>query len=295
MNEAPWQSHAPEAFDLFDRIEALAAGAVEPALLDPVRVAVAAALAHPEEAARTPVHLATETPDPRAAVCVRFAEQFVVDVAGIDDELRGALGETLGADTFVFTQAVYVVDVFQRGRIALERLFDTGYGPARAPEAGDIWPTLEEFMRVVALGSALDPVTSELIRLRGARAHQCRVCQSRLSLRAVDAAGDASIFAADGGGARSERERVALDLSDALISQPTTIDDAMSRRIHEHLTDAEITEIVLDVVRNASNKIAVALGGDAPEVTEGIQYYDIDATGEVVADVDREVVRTATT
>ena len=100
---------------------------------------------------------------------------------------------------------------------------------------------------------------------------------------------------ADGGGARSERERVALDLSDALISQPTTIDDAMSRRIHKHLTDAEITEIVLDVVRNASNKIAVALGGDAPEVTEGIQYYDIDATGEVVADVDREVVRTATT
>ena len=35
--------------------------------------------------------------------------------------------------------------------------------------------------------TALDPVTTELVRLRGARAHQCRVCQSRLSLKAVDA------------------------------------------------------------------------------------------------------------
>ena len=52
---------------------------------------------------------------------------------------------------------------------------------------------------------------------------------------------------------------------------------------------------MLDVVRNAANKIAVALGGDAPEVTEGIQYYDLDARGDVVADVDREVVRAATT
>ncbi len=295
MTASPWQPHAPEAFELFDRIEALAAGAVERALLDPVRVAVATALVHPAEAARTPVDTTADTPDPRTAVCVRFAEQFVVDVSGIADELRGALGAALAAETFVFTQALYVVDVFQRGRIALERLFDAEYGPARAPAAGDLWAALEEFMRVVALGSALDPVTTELVRLRGARAHQCRVCQSRLSLRALDAAGDASIFEATDGGARSDRERAALDLTDALITQPATIDDAFARRVHELLTDAEITEIVLDVVRNGANKIAVALGGDAAEVTEGIEFYDVDATGEVVADVDREAVRAATT
>ena len=61
------------------------------------------------------------------------------------------------------------------------------------------------------------------------------------------------------------------------------------------MTPAEITEVVLDVVRNAANKIAVALGGDAPVVTEGVEFYDIDATGDVVADVDRDVVRAATT
>jgi alkylhydroperoxidase family enzyme len=294
MTAPPWRAHAPAAFALFDRIEAIAAATVDAALLDPVRVAVATALAHPEESLRTPVGAPSGTPDPRAEVCVRFAEQFVVDVSGIDDELRGALGVALAADTFAFTQALYVVDVFQRGRIALERLFDTPYGPALAPETGDLWPVLEEYMRVVALGSALDPVTTELVRLRGARAHQCRVCQSRLSLRAVEAAGDASIFEAVDGGARTDRERAALELTDALVSQPTSIDGACAHRLHDRLTDAEITEIVLDVVRNGANKIAVALGGDAPEVTDGIQFYDVDATGEVVADVDREVVRSAT-
>ncbi len=295
MTGSPWVPFAPEAFACFDRAEALAADAVEPALLDPVRVAVAAALLHPEEAARTPVGAPGGAPDPRAAICVRFAEQFVVDVSGIDDELRGELGGVLGADTFVFAQALYVVDVFQRGRIALSRVFDAEYGPAGTPVTGDLWATLEEFMRVVALGDALDPVTTELVRLRGARAHQCRVCQSRLSLRALDAAGDASVFAADDHGARTDREQVALDLTDALITQPMLIDADLARRVHEHLTPAEITELVLDVVRNAANKIAVALGGDAPEVTEGIQYYDLDARGDVVADVDREVVRAATT
>ena len=51
---------------------------------------------------------------------------------------------------------------------------------------------------------------------------------------------------------------------------------------------------MLDVVRNAANKIAVALGSDAPEVTDGIEYYDIDAGGDVVADVNLEAVRAAT-
>lgn len=295
MTGLPWTQHAPKAFALFDRAEALAAGSVDPALLDPVRVAVAGALVHPGESDRTPVmHAAGAAADPRVGVCVRFAEQFVVDVSGVTDELRAELGGVLGADTFVFAQALYVVDVFQRGRIALARLFGTEYGPARPPETGDLWATLEEFMRVVARADALDPVTTELVRLRGARAHQCRVCQSRLSVRALDAAGSAAIFGAHDGGARSDRERIALELTDAIITQPMTIDAPLRTRAHEHLAPAETAEIVLDVVRNAANKIAVALGGDAPEVTEGIEYYDVDASGDVVAHVDRDVVRAAT-
>src|SRR5205085_8348545 len=125
----------------------------------------------------------------------RFAEQFVVDVSGITDAHRTELAAALGDAMVPFVQALYVVDMFQRGRIALARLYGCDFGPAPAPEDGELWPALEEFMRVVALGSALDPLTTEIIRLRGARAHRCRICQSRLSVRALDAAGNESPFA----------------------------------------------------------------------------------------------------
>jgi alkylhydroperoxidase family enzyme len=294
VSDAPWRQYAPAAFDCFDRIEALAAGSVDPAVLDPVRVAVASALAHPDELARTPVSEPV-TPDPRGAAGVAFAEQFVVDVAGTTDEQRGTLGAAMGADTFAFVQALYVVDVFQRGRIALERIFATPYGEPLAPTTGDLWGTIEEFMRVVALLHALDPVTTELVRLRGARAHNCRICQSRLSLRAVETAGDEARFAADSDDATlDEHAGAALALADAVIWQPTAIDDALVTRVRAALADDEIVEIVLDLVRNAANKIAVSLGGDEAVVSEGVEFYDVDATGEVFAHVDREVVRTAT-
>lgn len=294
MSDVPWRLHAPAAFDCFDHIEAVAAGLVSPAVLDPVRRSVASALAHPEELSRSPV-AGHAPPDPRVAACLAFAEQFVVDVAGTTDQQRAALGAAMGADTFTFVQVLYVVDVFQRGRIALERTFNAPFGPAPAPAEGDLWAALEEFMRIVALLHELDPVTTELVRLRGARAHNCRICRSRLSLRAVESAGDAARF--DAGvddAARDERQRGALALADAVIWQPTAIDDALVGQVRGVLSDAEIVEIVLDLVRNAANKIAVSLGGDAPIVTDGVEFYDVDDAGEVVADVDREVVRAAT-
>ena len=44
-------------------------------------------------------------------------------------------------------------------------------------------------------------------------------------------------------------------------------------------------------MRNAANKFAVAVGGDAAQVDDGIEYFDLDTAGDVVADVDPEVVR----
>lgn len=295
MSDAPWRPYAPAAFDCFDRIEALAAGNVEPAVLDPVRAAVAAVLVHPEELARSPI-AAREPSDARARTVLEFAEQFVVDVAGITDDHRAALGAAMGADTFAFVQALYVVDVFQRGRMALERIFAVPFGPAPAPASGDLWAELEEFMRTVALLHALDPVTTELVRLRGARAHNCRICQSRLSLRAVEHAGDDALFAAEpDDAALDDHQRAALALADAVIWQPSALDAARVAQVRAALSEAEIVEVVLDLVRNAANKIAVALGGDEAVVTDGIEFYDVDATGEVVAHVDREAVRAATT
>src|SRR5262249_41083014 len=135
------------------------------------------------------------------------------------------------------------------------------------------------FMQTVARGTALDPLTSELVRLRGARVHACRLCQSRLSVRALDAAGDRAPFAAidryEASGL-SNRHKVALRLTDSLLTLPGEMDRALVDDVHAVLRPAEVTELVLDVVRNASNKIAVALGADAPQVTNGTEYFDID-------------------
>jgi hypothetical protein len=38
-------------------------------------------------------------------------------------------------------------------------------------------------------------------------------------------------------------------------------------------------ELVLDVARNAQNKIAVALGADDPNVESGVEIYDVNPDG----------------
>jgi alkylhydroperoxidase family enzyme len=286
--------HAPAACTAFDRVESLVDAAAPPSVLAAVRRAVAGALAHPEELVE---HNRVQDDDPRIPACVAFAEQFVVDVAAVGDDQRAALGAAMGDATFPFVASLYVTDVFQRARIALERVFGTAWDGDPDPAAGDLWAALEDFMRVVACGDALDPLTTELVRLRGARVHQCRVCQSRLSVKAVDAAGGTAAFDALDDYEHADftdRHRAALRLTDAVVTQPTFIDDVLVADVRAHLTDAEIVEIVLDVTRNAANKIAVALGGDAPVVEEGVEWFDLDASGEVVAHVEIEVVRLAT-
>ena len=293
--DAPWVGIAPDIFTLFDTIEWRAQGSLDLSILSPMRHAIAAVIGGDTESAGEGP--AATSADPRVAPCVAFAEQFVIDVAGTTGEQRTAMFAAMGAEAFTFTQVLFVCDVFARARIAFGRLFDAPYLMSEGETQDDLWPMLERFMQQVALLKALDPLTTELVRLRGARVHNCRLCQSRLSVRALDAAGGTEVF--DGlddyeHNEFSERHRVALRLTDALVTQPSLIDAAMAAAVHAQFSTAEIVEIVLDVVRNAANKIAVALGGDAPAVTDGVEYYDVDSSGDVVADVDREIVRAAT-
>jgi hypothetical protein len=52
--------------------------------------------------------------------------------------------------------------------------------------------------------------------------------------------------------------------------------------VRARFSDAEAVEITLDVMRNASNKVAVSLGGDAPRVAEGTETYLLDVDGQTV-------------
>jgi alkylhydroperoxidase family enzyme len=215
----------------------------------------------------------------------QFEEQFVVDVAGVTAEQRAAAANDLGRDLFEFVQGCYVRDFDARLRAAWRQLFDVE-PRAGAVEAGSsLWEALEAFFAAVARMDALDPITTEIVRLRGAHAHNCRLCKSTRSVRAEAAGASESLYdkierfeASD----LADRYKVALRLTDALLWEPSQYPEGLVEEVHGQFTDAEIVEIVFDVTRNAANKIAVALAADDPHVTEGIEYYDIDPGGAVV-------------
>ena len=212
--------------------------------------------------------------DPRVAA---FAEQFATDVSVIDDTMRAAFLEATGPEAFSAVQAIYVDDFWPRASAVL------GTQPTGA-EAGELWPALEEFMREVARLDALDPVTTELVRLRGARQHHCRVCTSRRSVAAIAGGADEATFAAVDRYADSDlpgHAKAALALTDAIIWTPYDVSDEVLEAARTHLTDEQLVEVVLDVTRNAANKIAVALGADAATATEGVELFTTDADGNL--------------
>ena len=213
--------------------------------------------------------------DPRV---VAFAEQFAVDVSVIDDELRGGFLEATGPGAFVAVQAIFVDDFWPRVPAVL------GAIDVPAVDGGELWPALEEFMREVARLDALDPVTTELVRLRGARQHDCRVCKSRRSVAAIEEGADDATFDAVDRYAHSdlsEPAKAALALTDAVIWTPYAVPADVLATARRHLSEEQVVEVVLDVTRNAANKIAVALGADAATVTDGVELFATDRDGNL--------------
>jgi AhpD family alkylhydroperoxidase len=138
--------------------------------------------------------------------------------------------------------------------------------------------------RAIALLDGIDPITTELVRLRSARQHHCRLCQSTRSARALEAGADEALLAATEGyesSELSESRKVALRLTDAMITQPRLVDEDLSAQVRQWFTPPQVVELVMDVMRNSGQKIAVALAADEPHVASGIERFEITATGEV--------------
>jgi len=289
-----------EAFGSLARLEAAAWRAGDPILLreaaercgalldlDPLRPPARAAVRR----VLTPV---APLPDRARRAALGFTRQFCLDVAALDEMTRVEMTEALGPVAFDFVQAVFVFDYTPRVRAALAALSDGTDGLAPDPAAtegvdpdahGSLWEALDAFLGAVGRLRRLDPVTSELVRLRGARQHNCRLCQSLRSRAAIREGADDRLFglvdrpAADD---LSSRHRAALALTDAVIWHPARLDPRLVAEVRSELSADERTELVLDVMRNAANKIAVALHADAPHVASGVEIYDIDDDGRSV-------------
>jgi alkylhydroperoxidase family enzyme len=227
------------------------------------------------------------------AVIAEFAEQFSVDVSTITGEQRSRLFKSLGDSTFGVVVQMYIADFVPRVRAGLEAL---GVGEQylgwkhgrirwdRGTEPSDL--VFNDFLPAVARMRALDPVTSELVRLRGAAQHNCRLCKSLRESTALDAGGSESLYEDierfESSVLLDDRAKAALRYADGLIWTPAHLvaDDVVE--VRSRFSEAEAVELTFDIMRNASNKVAVSLGADAPRVEQGTERYLLDADGQTV-------------
>ncbi|WP_422750173.1 carboxymuconolactone decarboxylase family protein [Mycobacterium sp. WMMD1722] len=224
------------------------------------------------------------------SVVAAFAEQFATDVAGIGANQRKQFLTALGDSAFRVVAAIFVADFVPRVWAGFDALGLSKPGSA-APVAWDhetdpAGVLLGDFVPSVARLRALDPVTTEVVRLRGAAAHHCRLCQSLREGKALDAGGTEDLYADIEDFERStkltERHKSALRYVDALVWTPWAIPAEVAAGMREHFSQDEWIELTLDVMRNATNKIAVALAADAPRVASGTERYLVDDDGQTV-------------
>jgi alkylhydroperoxidase family enzyme len=226
------------------------------------------------------------------AVVAEFAEQFSVDVSMITGEQRSRLWKHLGDSTIGAVMSMYIADFVPRVRAGLEALgvgeqylgWVHGTIPWDHSDPSDA--VLNDFLPAVARMRALDPVITELVRLRGATQHNCRLCKSLRDGNALDVGGSESLYADieryETSERLSERHKAALRYVDAMIWKPARISSDVAAGVRKHFSEEEAFELTLDVMRNATNKIAVSLAADAPRVSEGTELYVIDADGQTV-------------
>jgi alkylhydroperoxidase family enzyme len=226
-------------------------------------------------------------------VVADFAEQFSIDVSAIGGEQRSKLWKALGDSMFSTVVQMYVADFVPRVRAGLEALgVGAEYlGWVAGPVAWDhdTDPSdivFNTFLPTVARLRELDALTAEVVRLRGATQHNCRLCKSLRETTALDAGGTETLYGDierfEASSRLTDRHKAALRYVDALIWAPGRIDDSVAAGVRAHFSESEAVEMTLDVMRNASNKIAVALDGDAPRVEQGTEQYLLDVDGQTV-------------
>jgi alkylhydroperoxidase family enzyme len=144
---------------------------------------------------------------------------------------------------------------------------------------------LGELHASAARCSELDPVTTELVRLRCATWHNCRICKSLRTVidgeRAVDETLAAKVIDYENSDLE-EGQKAALRLADAFMTAPARIADELRAEVLQHFTDAQVTEILLDIIAWTQQKPLVALALDLPADDSALTGITFDEAGHYV-------------
>jgi alkylhydroperoxidase family enzyme len=237
-----------------------------------------------------PTEVAVDGPvDEAESVAIEFAEQFSVDVSSVGDDLRSRFTSTHGRAAFPTVVLTYIADFLPRVRAGLEALalpvpWSDTIAWDHESDLGDV--LFNRFQPGIARLREIDSVTTEIVRLRGATQHDCRLCKSRRERSALETGGSEALYEQielyETSAELSDRHKAALRYTDALIWTPANIAPEVAAGVRIHFTEAESYELTADVMRNAGNKIAVSLNADAPRVESGTELFVIDESGQTV-------------
>jgi alkylhydroperoxidase family enzyme len=230
--------------------------------------------------------------DDRERECLRFVEQFVIDVSGVTDADRGALRSVLGDETESFVTSFYITEFSQRLEMMSSRLLGVSGRSteiALPPESATLVEprqALGRYQDAVVRGNALDPVLTEMVRLRCARTHNCRICQTLRLVDALVAGADEEMAAKIDFYEKSDlsaRTKAALRVTDAFITRPDTLSDEAVTEAQSLLSEEELAELCLDITKWSTQKIHVALGTDGadrlPLDEKGVSYFQFAGDG----------------
>ena len=141
-----------------------------------------------------------------------------------------------------------------------------------------------DFLPAVARRHGLGPGDGRALCACGERVSiSCRLCNSLREATALEAGGSEDIYGEipsyEESSRLSDAHKAALRYVDALIWSPATHRTGVSTDMRMYFSTDAAAELTFDVMRNASNKIAVAMAADAPRVDQGTARYRILADG----------------
>lgn len=143
---------------------------------------------------------------------------------------------------------------------------------------------IDELARVAMRAKRLDPIVTEVVRLRCAGYHDCRICGSLRMPDALAAGLDDDAAAQIADYERSgldERLKVALRFVDAILIDPESVDAELVAQLSAYYSPEEVAELSFDVVKWSLQKALVALRLEEPP-WEGLASLSFDENGDAV-------------
>lgn len=146
---------------------------------------------------------------------------------------------------------------------------------------GSLEQAIGRFAAAVVNATTMDPIITELVRLRCAQIHDCRLCGSLRNQEALEKGFDETMqskIALYESSDFSPDIIAALRLCDAIILTPASANTALKEELERYFSPEQIAEICLEVVKWSQQKALVALRIESPP-WDTVTVLSFDAQG----------------